>query len=91
MSEKRGNTGKLIYEFDTALELEVQMKETWYRVTARDFRSFNGPRRISKMPYEGKLYFFGTNTVVENPTKQGLLYVDDINPRDELNKRINER
>ena len=48
MAEKRGFTGKLEYDFNTAGVLEVCIKDTWYRTTGREFRSFDGPRRISE-------------------------------------------
>lgn len=76
MGEKRGNTGKLKYDFNTAWAAEVQMDDKWYRVTEKDFRSFNGPRRLTcptgvelgnpfipnkTFMYEGAYYFFDTN------------------------------
>jgi len=85
MSEKRGNTGKLIYDFNTAANLEVQVGEVWYRVTARDFRSFNGSRRIDEIKYDGPLYMFATNTLVKETNKYGLMFVDDLN----LEKKTN--
>jgi hypothetical protein len=91
MSEKRGNTGKLIYDFNVAAHLEVQVGEMWCRVTARDFRSFNGARRISEVEYEGPIYMFATNTVIKEPTKQGLVFVDDVDPNSLCNKRVSER
>ena len=48
MSEKRGNTVKLENDFNTAGVLEVCIKNNWYRVTSKDFRSFDGPRRITE-------------------------------------------
>ena len=50
MGEKRGNTGKLKFEFDPTAFLEVRFKddERWYRVTAEYFRAFDGDRRITK-------------------------------------------
>ncbi len=48
MAEKRGFTGKLEYDFNTAGVLEVCIKDTWYRTTGREFRSFDGPRRITE-------------------------------------------
>ena len=46
--EKTGNTAKLIYDFNTAGVCEVCIKGTWYRTTAREFRSFDGERRITQ-------------------------------------------
>ncbi len=91
MSEKKGNTGKLIYDFNVAANLEVQVGEMWCRVTARDFRSFNGSRRIFDVPYEGPIYMFATNTVIKEPTKQGLVFIDDVDPNSLYNKRVSER
>ena len=48
MGEKRGNTGKLKYDFNTAWVCEVEMQGKWYRVIERDFRSYNGPRRLTR-------------------------------------------
>ena len=92
MSEKRGNTVNLEYPFDTAGCLEVQMpNEKWYRITAREFRSYTYPRRISHdvkgkyitEKYEGPVYLYGTNVVVNlNKTdKKGLLFPNDVDPR----------
>ena len=71
MSEKRGHLVKMEYDFDTAGVLEVWVPKLngWYRVTSRDFRSFDGKRRITKpikpqgrgeiynVPMETKEYF----------------------------------
>lgn len=91
MSEKRGNTGKLIYDFNVAANLEVQVGEMWCRVTARDFRSFNGARRINEVGYEGPLYMFATNTLVKETNKPGLVFVDNVDPNSFYNKRASER
>jgi hypothetical protein len=91
MSEKRGNTGKLIYDFNVAANLEVQVDETWHRVGARDFRSFNGSRRVSDVPYNGPLYMFATNTKVTESNKPGLMFIDDVDPNSMYNKRSSER
>lgn len=48
MSEKRGFTGKLQYDFNTAAVCEVCIKGNWYRTTAREFRSFDGSRRLTE-------------------------------------------
>jgi len=63
MSEKTGNIEKLSYDFDTARNLEVFMPnlQNWYRVTSREFRSFNGKRRIQGSEYSGPVYLYGTN------------------------------
>lgn len=63
MSEKTGNLEKLTYDFNTASNLEVWMPNLngWYRVTSREFRSFNGERRINGEEYKGNIFHYGTN------------------------------
>ena len=63
MSEKTGNTEKLVYDFNTASNLEVWIPnlDGWYRVTSREFRSFNGKRRINEEEYKGPIYHYATN------------------------------
>jgi hypothetical protein len=63
MTEKTGNTEKLNYDFNTASNLEVFMinLDDWYRVTSREFRSFNGKRRINNVDYNGPIYHYATN------------------------------
>jgi|TARA_R110000851_G_scaffold234954_2_gene387494 hypothetical protein len=46
--EKKGLLEKMRYDFPTEAVLEVQIKGTWYRVTSREFRSFDGHRRLTK-------------------------------------------
>lgn len=53
--EKRGFTGKLNIDFRTEGVLEVFMTDTWFRVIATEFRSFDGPRRIT-LPSNTKHY-----------------------------------
>lgn len=48
MAEKTGNTAKLIYDFNIAAVCEVCIKGNWYRTTPRDFRSFDGERRLTQ-------------------------------------------
>jgi hypothetical protein len=48
MAEKSGHTEKIRFDFPTEAVLEVKIKDTWYRVTSQDFRSFDGERRYSK-------------------------------------------
>jgi hypothetical protein len=91
MAEKRGNTGKLLYDFNQANNLEVEMDGVWYRVTPKDFRSFNGPRRVQDILYDGPIYLYGTNKIAETLDKIGLVHVDNIDPRIKLNKRHYER
>ena len=60
MGEKRGNLEKLIYDFDTSNVCEVGTTTDdgikWYRTTAKRFRSWDGPRRLTgpeKQPGHG--------------------------------------
>ena len=60
MAEKRGETGKLICDFPTEAVMEVFLKGKWYRTTSKDFRSFNGKRRLTKpiqQPKQGPAAF----------------------------------
>jgi len=61
--EKTGNTEKIKYDFNTAANLEVYMLNLndWYRVTSREFRSFNGKRRMNGIEYNGSIYHYATN------------------------------
>jgi hypothetical protein len=61
--EKTGNTEKIKYDFNTAANLEVYMPNLndWYRVTSREFRSFNGKRRMNGIEYEGNVYHYESN------------------------------
>ena len=78
MSEKKGNTVKIIYDFDSAkcLEIYVESLEKWHRVTPREFRSFSGKRRVTTWDrddtpiyteYCGPIYYFMTNNVCKKP------------------------
>jgi hypothetical protein len=87
MAEKRGNTRKLIYDFDTSKCLEVEKNNKWYRVTADTFRSYGGKRRIMRYDqddilyedYVGVVYYNSTNIVVPNdeltPT---TMYINEL-------------
>ena len=79
-AEKRGHTLKLEHNFNTAGVLEVCIKDNWYRVTSRDFRSFDGPRRITEpinQPGQGIKGFFD----IEFETKDyfGPVYMHGTN------------
>lgn len=91
---KRGEIEKLEFPFNTAGALEIYMPalNNWYRVTAKDFRSFNGQRRITApevvergnidIPtvteeYYGPVYQYGTNHIVEY-TNSGSLEKNEI-------------
>ena len=92
MAEKTGNLIKLTYEFNCGWCCEVSFDgERWARVTAREFRSFNGKRRILNVEnpnepyyeeYNGPIYFYGTNRISKTSGKVGMVFVDDKDPRD---------
>lgn len=81
MGEKRGNTGKLEYDFNTAWACEIQLPSgTWKRTLETNFRSYNGPRRITRptrvelgnpyvenetFEYTGPVYYYKTNTICD--------------------------
>ena len=89
MAEKRGETEKLKFDFNQAHALEIKTKTLgWYRVTSRDFRSFDGPRRtiaptqvvqgrvnfpMVTTPYNGPLYYWGTNKEIEYKGSQTII------------------
>ncbi len=75
MSEKKGNTVKLVYDFNEARSCEIYSKglKRYGRVTAREFRSFGGKRRILNVDdcdnpfyedYNGPVYYMMTNKKV---------------------------
>jgi hypothetical protein len=75
MSEKRGQLEKLKYDFNTAKAVYVKMNDKMYRITERDFRSFNGERFILEkindeyqhVPYKGPIYYHNTNRKCKEP------------------------
>jgi len=86
MSEKRGSTEKMLYDFNTAACLEVQLPNgNWYRITSREFRSYSYPRRIlvgnEYQMYEGPVYLYGTNIVAKEISKPGIQYLNNVDPR----------
>lgn len=91
MSEKRGSTEKMLYDFNTAACLEVQLPNgNWYRITSREFRSYSYPRRIlvgnEYQMYEGPVYLYGTNIKVKEISNPGMHYLNDVDPRELLKK-----
>lgn len=53
---------RLQHPFNDAGCLEVEFKPgKWARVTANEFRSAAGNRRINGEPYNGPVYYLGTN------------------------------
>jgi len=84
MGEKRGNLVKLIYDFDTSNMCEIGMTTEkgikWYRVTAKRFRSWDGPRRLTgpkEQPGHGVEAF--QNIEMETIEYNGPLYLYETN------------
>lgn len=92
MAEKTGNLIKLTYEFNSGWCCEVSFDgERWARVTAREFRSFNGKRRILNIEnpnksyyeeYNGPIYYYGTNRINQSPGEVGMVFFNNQDPRD---------
>jgi len=91
MSEKTGKTVKIVYPFPTHRCLEIKHHNTgnWYRVTPREFRSWQGERRIylfdeNNNPYYedyyGPVYAYESNIVVKD-AEPGFVYLHNIDPR----------
>jgi len=90
MTEKKGSTVKLFYDFPTQLSTEVFNGKEWNRTTCRYFRSFNGPRRIMKFDkknqpfyedYKGPVFLFETNIRLKDMSKKGYVYPHDTPPK----------
>lgn len=87
-------TVTLKYDFEPYKCCEVKMDNNWYRVTARQFRSFDGERRISTgidennqliyQSYEGPIYLFKTNVIVEPKGTNNFVYTNEGDPRDKM-------
>jgi len=84
MGEKRGNLVKLVYDFDTANVCEVGTTTDdgikWYRTTSKRFRSWDGPRRLTRpveQPGHGVEGF--QNIVMETVDYDGPLYLYETN------------
>lgn len=90
---KTGNTIKLQYPFNTSAVLEILTSYgKWHRVTANEFRSFDGPRRINDYitieesrnitgnretkEYNGPLYYYGTNTTAIFSNTKTIIHQD---------------
>ena len=103
MAEKRGNTEKLRYDFNEARCCEIFMEglNRYARVTAREFRSFGGKRRILNVDdrenvfYEdsnGPVYWFGSNKkVAKADLKPQIMFLHGKDPRNFGSCRPHER
>ena len=84
MGEKRGNLVKLVFDFDTSNVCEVGVTSEdgikWYRTTSRRFRSWDGPRRLTRpvsQPGHGVEAF--QNIEMETVDYDGPLYLYETN------------
>jgi len=100
MAEKRGWTDKSIYDFNPSAFLEILLNEQWFRVTCEDFRSFDGPRRITHWKdrekicsdYYGPVYFHRTNKKANPTNSNTILYIStDLNKVQKLKNRDMKR
>jgi len=100
MAEKRGWTDKSIYDFNPSAFLEILLNEQWFRVTCEDFRSFDGPRRITHWKdrekicsdYYGPVYFHRTNKKADPINSNTILYIStDLNRVQKLKNRDMKR
>jgi hypothetical protein len=89
MSEKRGQTEKLRYDFNTAKA--VYVKNTagkFVRITERDFRSYNGDRWIFEKindeyqytSYHGPIYYHNTNKKCKEPIGENKIQYPHYKP-----------
>ena len=93
MTEKRGQTEKMRFDFNESRCCEIWFDglERYGRVTAREFRSFGGKRRILNVDdrynafyedYEGPVYWFGTNKkVAKKDIESKIMFLHNKDPR----------
>lgn len=91
MAEKRGGLEKMKYDFPTEAVLEVQIKGKWYRVTSREFRSFDGHRRYTKPERQPGLAFHDVDEIpfITYDYDHGPLYMFGSNV--EVEREWNEK
>jgi hypothetical protein len=87
--EKKGSTEKLRYDFNESrcCEIWIDKLNRYTRVTAREFRSFGGKRRILYLDwkstefyeeYDGPVYWFGTNKKVPSELiKPEMMFINN--------------
>jgi len=94
--EKRGNTEKIKYDFDTTKSCEIKHNNgKWYRSTPNEFRSWKGERRIVKWDktdwnieeYNGPVYYMGSNKIDKSDPKDGYAFLHEIDPRLQYSKQ----
>ena len=88
--EKTGHIEKLKNDFDDSKLLEVYLPrlDNWYRVTCRDFRSFDGKRRIQGKEYKGPLYAYGTNRLSTFNNTSTIVSSEVLNERKSRSQKM---
>lgn len=82
MAEKRGNTNKVLYDFDSGKCCEIEINGNYYRTTPNEFRSFGGNRRLQGESYTGEVYYLGSNKIVPTEIRQSKIHcLSDTDPR----------
>ena len=88
--EKTGNTEKLKNDFidSKLLEVYIPRLDNWFRFTCRDFRSWDGKRRIQGEEYEGPLYAYGTNRLVKFNNTSTIMGSEVLNERNKRSQKM---
>jgi hypothetical protein len=96
MEDSKYTRGQLKIDFNPTQCCEIKVKDKWFRVTATEFRSFSGERRILNVKdpsnpvyekYTGPVYTFGTNKTSKSPTPNKIQFIDHKDPRTKYNER----
>jgi len=94
--EKKGFTEKMRFDFDTTKSCEIKIKTgIWCRATPNEFRSWKGERRIVRWikneeiiePYDGPVYYMGSNKLDKSKSKVGYAFLHEIDPRAQYSKQ----
>ena len=88
--EKTGHVEKLKNDFDNSKLLEIYLPrlDGWYRVTCRDFRSFDGKKRVQGKEYNGPLYAYGTNRLVKFNNTSTIMGSEVLNERNKRSQKM---
>ena len=88
--EKTGHIEKLKNDFDDSKLLEIYLPglDGWYRVTCRDFRSFDGKKRVQGKEYNGPLYAYGTNRLVKFSNTSTSMGSEVLNERNSRSRKM---
>ena len=88
--EKTGHIEKLKNDFDDSRNLEVYLPrlDNWYRVTCRDFRSFDGKKRIDGVEYKGPLYAYVTIRLYKFNNTSTIVSSEVLNERKSRSQKM---